>query len=222
MADDRSHAGGPYRRTGYRRRGVKRIVTISAGYGAGGSVVAPAVAAALGFPFLDRAVPGIDVTQEAASDEERTGGLWSRVLAALAQMPTDAGTTGTLAVVGDDAALRKQAEACLREFVTGSGGAGVILGWASALVVPDAYHVRLAGPPEARARQGSAIEGIPEDEARRRLDETDRTRSLYWRRLYKRDWSEPGLYHLVVDSTAIDLDTTRELVVTGARAYWDR
>jgi cytidylate kinase len=201
---------------------VKRIVTISAGYGAGGSVVAPAVADALGYPFLDRAVPGVDVAQEAASEEERTGGLWSRVLAALAQMPTDAGTTGALTVVGDDAALRKQAEARLREFVGASDGVGVILGWAGVLVVPDAYHVRLTGPADARAQQGGSIEGIPEDEARRRLDETDRTRSLYWRRLYKRDWSEPELYHLAVDSTAVGLDATRELVVTGARAFWDR
>jgi shikimate kinase len=33
------------------------VVTLSAGYGAGGSVIGPAVAERLGVPFLDRALP---------------------------------------------------------------------------------------------------------------------------------------------------------------------
>ena len=205
---------------------MERIVTISAGYGAGGSVVAPAVAHALGFPFLDRVVPGRGpdeaggVVQEAASDEERTGGLWARVLETLAQAPTDAVPSGSIGVVGNDESLRNNAEARLREFVAGSEG--VILGWASAVVVPSAYHVRLHGPPEARLRQGMAISGtLSEPDARRQLDHTDRTRSLYWRRLYRRDIDDPNEYHLIIDSTAIDLGVVRDLIVTGARAFWE-
>lgn len=202
---------------------MERIVTVAAGYGAGGSVVAPAVAAALAVPFLDRAVVGYEPVVpagETATEEERTGGLWTRVLGALAQMPTDAGPPAPLSV-GDDELLRRRAEARLQQFV--DGGEGVILGWAGALVVPDAFHVRLTGPPDARVRQGMRIEGtIGEAEARRRLEDTDRIRSLYWKRLYKRDFADLGLYHLVVDSTAIDLDAVTEIVVAGARAYLAR
>jgi len=204
---------------------VDRIVTVSASYGTGGSVVAPAVAEALGFPFLDRAVQAgpaaiRDSDQEAASDEERTGGLWARVLETLAAAPTDAVPTSSIGVVGTDETLRINAEARLREFVAGSEG--VILGWASALVVPDAYHVRLDGPLEARLRQGMAIGGrLGEADARRQLEQTDRIRSLYWRRLYKRDIADPSLYHLAVDSTAIDLGVVRDLIILGARAFWE-
>jgi cytidylate kinase len=205
---------------------VNRIVTISAAYGAGGSVVAPAVADALGFPILDRAVMAraastARAATEAAQDEERTGGFWGRALAVLAQMPNDVGPTEPVATLGGDEALRREAEARLREFV--AGGEGVILGWAGALVIPDAYRVRLHGPKAARVRQAMRIEGrIGEEEARKRLDETDRVRALYWRRLYRVDWADPTRYHLVIDSTAIALEAVTELVLRGARAFWSQ
>ena len=211
---------------GYRQHAVNRIVTISAGYGAGGSVVAPAVADALSFPILDRAVmtrpvPRPDSAAEAAQDEERTGGLWSRALAALAQLPNDAGQTGPLAPLSDDEALRREAEARLRQFV--AAGEGVILGWAGALVISDAYRIRLHGPKEARVRQAMRIDGrIGEEEARKQLEETDRVRALYWRRLYRADWADPTRYHLMIDSTAINLEAVRDLVLSGARAFWSR
>lgn len=204
---------------------MDRIVTISASYGTGGSVVAPAVADALGFPFLDRAVPAgpaaiRDIDHEAASDEERTGGLWARVLETLASAPTDAVPTSSIGVIGTDETLRVNAEARLREFVAGSEG--VILGWASAIVIPHAYHVRLDGPLEARLRQGMAIGGkVNEADGRRQLEQTDRIRSLYWRRLYRRDIADPSHYHLAIDSTAIDLGVVRDLIIQGARAFWE-
>jgi hypothetical protein len=203
---------------------VKRIVTISAGYGAGGSVVAPAVAQALDMPFLDRAVAVADESDagpEVAREGERTGGIWSRVLGALAQMPTDGGPSAPPTALSDDELLRREAESQLRRFV--EPGQGVILGWAGSLVLPEAFHVRLHGPPDARVRQGMRIDGtIDEVEARRRLEETDRIRSLYWKRLYKRDFADLSPYHLVVDSTALDLDAVRDLVTAGARAFWGR
>ena len=49
------------------------VVTLSASYGAGGSEIGPAVAAALGLPFVDRAVPvevarKLDVPRDEAAD----------------------------------------------------------------------------------------------------------------------------------------------------------
>ena len=59
------------------------VVTVSASYGAGGSEVGPAVAAALGLPFVDRAVPAsvarkLDVPLDQAErrDETTDRGLW--------------------------------------------------------------------------------------------------------------------------------------------------
>jgi len=204
---------------------VNRIVTISAAYGAGGSVVAPAVAAALDFPLLDRAVmggpaSGRGMASEAAQDEERTGGLWGRMLVALAQMP-DAGAAEPVPTLSGDQALRREAETRLRRFV--ADGEGVVLGWAGALVIPDAYRVRLHGPKDGRVRQAMRIDNrIGEEQARKQLEETDHVRTLYWRRLYRADWTDASRYHLVIDTTAIALGAVTDLVLHGARAFWSR
>ena len=39
------------------------------------------------------------------------------------------------------------------------------------------------------------------------------------RRLYRCDPADASLYHLVIDSTAIPLDTVIELIVPAARAH---
>jgi len=55
-------------------------VTISAGYGAGGSVVAPHVAKLLGFPLLDRAISSHVADQLHVSVKEAEGGAARRSL----------------------------------------------------------------------------------------------------------------------------------------------
>jgi cytidylate kinase len=62
---------------------------------------------------------------------------------------------------------------------------------------------------------------LSEADARRQLEQTDRIRSLYWRRLYKRDIADSDYYHLIIDSTVLDLGVVRDLIITGARAFWE-
>ena len=47
----------------------------------------------------------------------------------------------------------------------------------------------------------------------------DKARTAYVRRLYRCDPADPSLYHLVIDSTAMPLDTVVELILTAARAH---
>jgi cytidylate kinase len=75
--------------------------------------------------------------------------------------------------------------------------------------------VRLDGPPGPRVVQGAAIEGISEDQARRNLETADRARDAYVRRLYRADPADPRHYHLVIDSTALSLDTVTEIILTA-------
>ena len=67
-------------------------VTISAGYGAGGSIIAPQVARLLGLPLLDRAISSHVASQLQVSVQEAEGGvirrsLPDRFLAVLAPVP---------------------------------------------------------------------------------------------------------------------------------------
>jgi len=55
-------------------------------------------------------------------------------------------------------------------------------------------------------------------QARRHLDAADRARDTYVRRLYRTDPADPRHYHLVIDSTALPLDTVTEIILSALSA----
>jgi hypothetical protein len=209
---------------------AEQVVTISSSYGAGGSVVGPAAAKALGMPFLDRVVParltrGVPIpTGEEAAVEERTSSLLERIVASFANLPDAFGPGAPPSPVptppgAADEELRRETEQRVRAFVA-EHGAGVILGWGATMLLPDAFHVRLGGPAERRVEQAMRIEGVDRAEAERRQGDTDRVRGQYLRRVHGRDWNSLDLYHLSIDTTCIPLEDATSLVVSGAKAFW--
>jgi cytidylate kinase len=201
-----------------------RLVTISASYGAGGSVVAPALAERLGVPFLQRVTSNeADPAQpgpcaEQLTEEEASSTPVHRLMAAFTHgMPVGPTQSAPPAHVLEDD-LRGSAEAGIRRMA--ADGEGVILGRAAAVVLGKdrGYHVRLDGPAERRVTQGAAIEGISAQQARARLRAADKARTAYVRRLYRADPADPALYHLVIDSTAIPLDTVIDLIVAAVQS----
>ena len=202
------------------------VVTVSASYGAGGSEIGPAVAAALGLPFVDRAVPvgvarklDVPLDQAERRDETTDRGLW-RVISSMALVPEMAGA-GPLAynTYTDEHAFREKTEEVLHEIADSAGG--VVLGRAAAIVLAgraDALHVRLDGPAEARIAQAVARTGKPEAEIRRALRSNDAARAAYVRNFYRTDPADARHYHLVIDTTAISWAVAADLVVAAARA----
>jgi len=118
-----------------------------------------------------------------------------------------------------DQHLRGHGEAGIHRLL--AAGGGVILGRAAAVVLGKdrGFHVRLDGPADHRVVQGAAIEGISQEQARERLRAADKARTAYVRRLYRTDPADASLYHLVIDSTAMPLDTVIELIATAASAH---
>jgi cytidylate kinase len=200
------------------------LVTISAAYGAGGSRVAPAVAERLGVPFLGRPpVPQLAAAgeEERACDESAAGEGHGRLLSRIASMAVSWGTPAgmTLDELLPDQAGRREIEREILELA--ASGAGVVLGRGAAVVLhddPRALHVLLDGPVEARVRQAMAIEGVDRETAERRQARVDRYRRAYLDALYGVDPHEPGVCHMVLDSTAIPLDACVDLIVAAARA----
>ena len=205
---------------------VSVAVTISATYGAGGSVIAPRLAERLQMQFFDRLIHGTEQQHAAAivehlTDAERDQAPATGILASLANLTSVLG----LPVSGADAdprrQLRRQVEASVNDAL--AGGGGVILGRAAAVVLAGnaaAYNVRLTGPHDRRVAQGMAIEGVSETEAATRLADTDKAWSRFVMRLFDKDSADPALYHLVLDSTALPLEVCVELIATAAQAYW--
>ena len=200
------------------------VVTVSASYGAGGAEIAPAVAERLGLPFHDRAIPaqvagrlGVPVSEAEANDENVVRGLW-RLVASLGTMPDPVGGVLPTSTLPDARAYREQTERVLAEIADGAGG--VVLGRAGALVLgerPDALHVRLDGPREARLEAAIGRSGRSREDVIREMEANDRSREAYVRHFYRCDPSAAQHYHLVIDSTALPVETVVELVLTAAR-----
>jgi cytidylate kinase len=198
-------------------------VTISAAYGAGGSVIGPRLAERLGVPFIDRAIPvgvaeRLDIhPDEALAHEDvapATFGRWLAQFAPAVQLFAGAVVAGATST-SDDEQFRAATEDVLRQHATCGKGA-VILGRAAAIVLrdqPRALHVRLDGPEQARVRQAMRIRGIDREVAEEEMRATDTAREAYVRHWYRVDPREPAFYHLVLNTTALDLDGCVDLLL---------
>lgn len=201
------------------------VVTISASFGAGGSEIGPAVAKELGLPFVDRAIPaavarklGLPMRDVDAKDEKVERGFW-RVISSMSLAP-DLGGSGPLVASGlsDERAFRDQTEQVLRDIATNRGG--VLLGRAGAIVladVPNALHVRLSGPEQARIAQVMQSAGVDEKVATQQVKENDSAREAYVKHLYRCDPKQSRHYHLVLDTTAFPREVVTETIVRLAR-----
>src|SRR6478735_2075304 len=202
------------------------LITVSASYGAGGSVVAPALAGRLGLPFLRRvttseghlAQPG--PCDEQLTAEEVKATPVHRLLAHFTQAMPAGPTQSPPSTHHQDEYLRGHGEAGIHRLLAAAAG-GVILGRAAAVVLgrDRGFHVRLDGPPARRVIQGATVEGISQEQASAHMQAADRARTAYVRRLYGVDPADASLYHMVIDSTAIPLDTVIELILTAARSH---
>jgi Cytidylate kinase-like family len=202
------------------------LVTLSASYGAGGSLLGPRLAERLGVPFLDRAIPAAVARrlavpiERALHHDESVGTVLERFVGYFVMLPPFAPAAEAAVVeVLDPRAYQRETEQIIHE--RAREGAGVILGRAAQVILrddPRALHVRLDGPPERRVLQAMRMSGLDHDEAERRLCESDRAREAYGRHFYRTDPRDPALYHLVLDTTALPLDDCLELLVVAARA----
>jgi cytidylate kinase len=202
------------------------VVTISATYGAGGSIIGPQLAERLRVPFLDRAIAthvaeqlGV-VEEDVFDDPDRPQTRLGWLLAYLDRAP------GPLAGVftegyehGEKRRVREETEKVLAH--AGSSG-GVILGRAGAVVLrrtPRALHVRLVGGREARLRQAMEIEDLDRRTAERRLVANDKARLEYVRRLYGVDSRDPRLYHLIIDQPVLGIEACVDVIVRACRGH---
>jgi cytidylate kinase len=212
-------------------QGFQPVVTVSATYGAGGSVIAPRLAEVLALPFIDRLISA-DLSQDAARAEERSAeGLCEgereiapagRFLSYFARAASVGAMLAPEPIVDDDDTIRLNAEAALREVV--AGDPAVILGRAGAVALrdrPRTFHIRLDGPIERRVDWAAQFEHLSAQDARKRASETDRTRTLFVKRLYHVDPADPALYHLIIDPTVMGVEPAVAVISAAARAFFE-
>jgi cytidylate kinase len=202
------------------------LVTISAPYGAGGSIVGPRLAERLGVEFLDRAIPATVARRlqipldDALGHEQAPRGTvseWMAHVAPAVQMFGGAPIPDMTPTI-DSEEFRVATEQVLLE---AAAHGSVILGRAGACVLrewPSALHVRLDGPPARRVRQAIELLGIERDAADRERQTLDLARESYVKHWYRVDPAAAANYHLVIDSTSLALDACVDLIALAARA----
>jgi cytidylate kinase len=215
------------------------VVTLSASYGAGGSIIGPRLAETLGLPFMDRLISA-DLSQDAArnasgdspygdgrseeglSEGEREATAGSRLLSYFARAASVGAVIPPEPALDDDTTLRDRTEQSLRDVA--NGASAVVLGRAGAVVLaarPRAYHVRLDAPVERRLAWAAHFEHIDTTGLEKRQSEADRARTQYVKRLYRVDPADPRLYHLVLDPTVLGVDRTLDLLAAAAGAFFE-
>jgi cytidylate kinase len=202
------------------------LVAISASYGAGGTVIGPELAGRLGVEFLDRAIPlavaqrlDVPLDDAEAHDEAPASPSWlDRLLRGFTN--TDASVPAPVAAetFTSEDFRRATEEVLLRQAATGRG---VILGRAAVIVLhdrPDVLRVRLDGPRERRIEQAMRLGQLDRPTAEAALGRADRTHAEYSRQLYRAEITDPSLYHLVLDSTALEPTSCVDIIALAARA----
>jgi hypothetical protein len=200
------------------------LVALSASYGAGGSVIGPALAERLDVPFIDRAIPlavadrlHVPYDDAAAHDEQVSTGWLQRVLSGFVGADTSAPAPLPPEMFSSEDFRRATEEVLLQQAALGSG---VILGRGSVVVLredPRALRVRLDGPPDRRVSQAMRLDSsLDRDSAERALRQFDRTHAAYLQQFYAVNIRDSRLYHLVLDSTRLELDACVEIIARAA------
>jgi cytidylate kinase len=207
---------------------MPRVVTISASYGAHGDRIAHLVAECLDLPFLDRAIPAAMAQQLAQSGDieesldEPAPRRWERIIMGFANATTPMGPSQVPTEVFETRErFRSANEAKLRELADTTGG--VILGRAGMAVLgdrPEVLCVRLDGPVEARIAAAIA-QGVDKESARKGQRAVDRARDAYARVFFNVRQDDPHLYHVILNSTALSVEASVDLIVRAARDRFD-
>jgi excisionase family DNA binding protein len=208
------------------------IVTISRQLGSGGEEIGPAVARALGIPYIDREIvqqaaarAGVE-TALAAADREHERLLTGRVIGLVLLRDPGVAETESLAAgtpMGarhiTQATYRRMLEEVVREVA--DQGQAVIADWGGQLILRHdsrVLRVHLYAPLAARVERVAAQQAVPVAEAASLVAASDQEHAEYARVEYGVDWQSPDLYDLTINTSRLTSETAVALIVAAVRA----
>ena len=178
------------------------VITVSRQYGTGGMTMGNELAKRLGCPFIFR--------------EELARGLKQRGLEIdLDRMEGRAPNIFERLFGTNPEALRR----CLKEVMEEAARSGgvVIGGWGGQVLLKDrldALHVRVVGSGEARVRQLVESGGLTRTAAEEVTKSADRNQRMFSEYFFEVDFSNPKLYHAVLNSETFSQEKMVEFILT--------
>jgi cytidylate kinase len=201
------------------------IITVSRMYGSGGSDVAARIATGLGWQLLDNAFVdevaarlGAPVA-EVEAREERVPSLAQRLGATLALAAPEAlPTPADDAMPPSEERLIEVTERIIVE--AASRGHCVLVGRGAQSVLAsrdDALHVFCYATRAGLIARAARRLDVPEKDAEKVMDDTNRQREQYVRKHWKRSWLAHANYHLCLNTDWLGVDGAADIVVRLAR-----
>lgn len=145
-----------------------------------------------------------------------SGGLEVLLDRSYAEMGAEVGSS---AQELDDTAYIETVSAIISEL--GQRGDIVIVGRGSQVILKElltALHVLTHAPLELCARRIVERDQLTPEEASKRVQESDSGRAAFYRKFFKVDVNDSGLYDLVIDTARLPYTAAAEIVAVAARA----
>lgn len=179
------------------------VITISRQLGSLGTTMGRRVASRLGYRLVHR---------ELINKAARLAGAPDMALATIDEL-------GLLGIEPDDAHQRAYLQA-MRTVIENLAEEGkvIIVGRAGQAILqnnPNALHLRVVAPMKTRIQRIVKAHGISPQAARAQIEDSDRYRTNYLQRFYNIEWDDPTLYHLIINTGHISLETSAEVVCTA-------
>lgn len=178
------------------------IITISHQYGSGGETVGREVAVRLGFELITPERVSEIISERYQLDyslkgeishtprERESGKLFSRLISAV---------LADMALLNHLVILECGGQFIFRSF-------------------PNALHVRITAPREARARHVMQAESVSMEDALHKVEKQDRSHHRFLRSTFRCSSEIPEHYDLTINTASLGISQVTELVLAAARA----
>lgn len=195
------------------------LITISRQFGAGGSELAAAVGERLGWPVLDHDLAHRVAERLRLEDatverfDEHTPSFFARVAAMMVtpqpeafSFPPDTELPSHDAIADATAQVIRDAGASPPLVVVGHGGQCIFSGR------DDALHLRVVASTRGRVARIVRRMHVSQGEASNLVHRADLDRRAYVQRYFHRDWHDPLLYDVHVNTDRVTIDEAADMV----------
>ena len=203
-----------------RNKDKKKLITLSREFGSGGRLIGQKLADRLGVPYydkqlLDRIAEESGFSKEMMEDAEKKAK--NSFLYSLASA-MGAGESGPESLSLNERFFLAQFDT-IRNIA--SEGSCVIVGRCADYVLrgmPEATNVFVYAEESDKIKRAVEQYGVPENEVKKLMKDTDKARANYYAYHTGRKWGEPVNYNLSIDSGYIEIDDIVDLIIM----YTDR
>ncbi len=210
------------------------MITISRQFGSGGDEIAARVAKALGYSLFNKELIDQAAREEGFSEQEgaeiwednfKISGFLERLFGGARPVgffrvwsEDELGVSHTVQYPLTEEHARFLVEKAVR--MACEQGDMIILGRGGQVMLqdnPDALHVRIEAPLEMRIQRVKVDYSLERRPAQDLIEERDEASAGYIKRLYGAEWDDTGLYHLVINTGKMEMETAVQLICEAAR-----